>query len=140
MSGRTSSSEYAASKEYQSFRSSISQKRFVIESDGKEHTWVMYDYGPREVRCPLVFFPPVSGTADIFFRQIVALGAQGYRCISVSLQARDWRTAHSALTPPRPRWTIQPCGRTRSSAGALSSFWTTSAWTRCVCVCVCVCV
>lgn len=83
MSERTNSSEIASSKEYQSFRSSISQKRIVVDCEGKEHTWIMYDYGPRDVRCPLVFFPPVSGTADIFFKQIMSLGAQGYRCISV---------------------------------------------------------
>lgn len=44
----------------------------------------MYDAGPRSVKCPLICFPPASGTADVFFRQILALTAVGYRVISVS--------------------------------------------------------
>ena len=44
----------------------------------------MYDAGPRLVKCPLICFPPASGTADVFFRQILALSAVGYRVIAVS--------------------------------------------------------
>ena len=44
----------------------------------------MYDAGPRSVKCPLICFPPASGTADVFFRQILALSAVGYRVIAVS--------------------------------------------------------
>ncbi|CAC5395343.1 SPG21 [Mytilus coruscus] len=93
------SSEIAQSNEYQSFRSSVSQRKvsiekynenelegsnggvFVDEDESKE--WKVYDAGPRSVKCPLICFPPASGTADVFFRQILALTAVGYRVISV---------------------------------------------------------
>ena len=44
----------------------------------------MYDAGPKTVRCPIVFLPPASGTADIFFKQLLALSSAGYRVMSVS--------------------------------------------------------
>lgn len=43
----------------------------------------LYDYGPRGVRCPLVFLPPATGTADVFYKQIIALGSAGFRVLSV---------------------------------------------------------
>ena len=54
----------------------------VDSSDEKE--WLIYDAGPRNVRCPLVCLPPASGTADVFFKQILTLSSLGYRVISVS--------------------------------------------------------
>lgn len=44
----------------------------------------MYDSNQKDIKCPLICLPPVSGTADIFFRQILGLAAKGYRVISVS--------------------------------------------------------
>lgn len=76
------SSEIAQSNEYQSFRSSVSQRKFVVDEDESKE-WKVYDAGPRSVKCPLICFPPASGTADVFFRQILALTAVGYRVISV---------------------------------------------------------
>ncbi|CAG2236602.1 SPG21 [Mytilus edulis] len=72
----------AQSNEYQSFRSSVSQRKFVVDEDESKE-WKVYDAGPRSVKCPLICFPPASGTADVFFRQILALTAVGYRVISV---------------------------------------------------------
>lgn len=46
--------------------------------------WVVYDAGPKSVRCPLIFLPPASGTADVFFKQLLALSSLGYRVMSVS--------------------------------------------------------
>lgn len=46
--------------------------------------WKVYDSNPNNVKCPLICLPPVSGTADIFFQQILSLSAKGYRVISVS--------------------------------------------------------
>lgn len=43
--------------------------------------WRIYDCGPKTVRYPLICLPPVSGTADIFFRQALALSARGIRVI-----------------------------------------------------------
>lgn len=49
--------------------------------------WKIYDSGPKTVQCPLVCLPPVSGTADVFFKQILGLSAKGIRVISVSIFA-----------------------------------------------------
>ena len=46
--------------------------------------WTIYDGGPKTVRTPLICLPPVSGTADTFFQQVLGLSAKGYRVISLS--------------------------------------------------------
>ncbi|XP_078607442.1 maspardin-like isoform X2 [Branchiostoma floridae x Branchiostoma japonicum] len=74
--------EIRNSREYGSFRSSVSQKKVVVDDDDSK-VWTMYDAGPRNVKCPLVCLPPVSGTADVFFRQIMALSGLGYRVIAL---------------------------------------------------------
>lgn len=54
----------------------------------------MYDCGPKKVKYPLICLPPVSGTADVFFRQALALSAKGVRVISAESPAywsiREW--------------------------------------------------
>lgn len=70
-----------ASEEYSRFRSSIPQRKIIV--DKASQTWTLYDAGPRHVRSPLVCLPPVCGTADVFFRQLLDLTAVGYRVISV---------------------------------------------------------
>lgn len=45
--------------------------------------WKLYDSGPKCVKVPLVCLPPVSGTSDVFFKQILALSAKGIRVIAV---------------------------------------------------------
>lgn len=67
----------------QSFRSSVSMKRVIVSIGDEEDTWSMYDYGPKSVTCPVIFLAPVSGSADIFYKQLMSLGSQGYRCIAV---------------------------------------------------------
>uniref|UniRef100_A0A671EJ59 Maspardin n=1 Tax=Rhinolophus ferrumequinum TaxID=59479 RepID=A0A671EJ59_RHIFE len=57
--------------------------RQIIVDDDDSKIWSLYDAGPRNVRCPLIFLPPVSGTADVFFRQILALTGWGYRVIAL---------------------------------------------------------
>uniref|UniRef100_A0A8C9ILJ5 SPG21 abhydrolase domain containing, maspardin n=1 Tax=Piliocolobus tephrosceles TaxID=591936 RepID=A0A8C9ILJ5_9PRIM len=59
--------------------------RQIIVDDDDSKIWSLYDAGPRSIRCPLIFLPPVSGTADVFFRQILALTGWGYRVIAVHL-------------------------------------------------------
>ena len=56
--------------------------QFVVDDDPTKE-WKVYDAGPRSVKCPLVCFPPASGTADVFLRQILALTGAGYRVLSV---------------------------------------------------------
>lgn len=57
----------------------------MIVDDDNSKEWTMYDAGPKTVRCPLICFPPASGTADVFFRQILGLTAAGYRVIAVGI-------------------------------------------------------
>ena len=52
--------------------------------DRTQQVWVLYDAGPKHVKSPLICLPPVCGTADVFFQQMMQLSAKGYRVISVS--------------------------------------------------------
>merc|ERR1712117_10113 len=54
---------------------------------GPDKTWSLFDCGPRSITCPLVCLPPVSGTADVFFLQCLALSARGVRVIAVNAPA-----------------------------------------------------
>lgn len=85
--------ELSKSVEYQSFRSSVPQKKVVVDVLG-EKEWTLYDAGPRMVRCPLICLPPASGQADVFYKQILPLSAAGYRIIAVEYPAywklEDW--------------------------------------------------
>lgn len=57
----------------------------MVDTDLEEDkVWVVYDAGPKTVRCPIVFLPPASGTADVFFKQLLALSSAGYRVMSVN--------------------------------------------------------
>jgi len=78
-----SSNVLSSSVEYLSFRSNIPCRKIVVEEDS-EKVWSVYDGGPKSSRTPLICLPPVSGTADIFFKQVLNLGAKGYRVISLS--------------------------------------------------------
>lgn len=70
-----------ATEEYAFFRSSIPQRKVVV--DRSQQSWVMYDAGPHNVKSPLICLPPVCGTADVFFKQLVDLSKKGYRVISL---------------------------------------------------------
>ena len=56
----------------------------VVVDDDNSKEWTMYDAGPKTVKCPLICFPPASGTGDVFFKQILGLTSAGYRVIAVS--------------------------------------------------------
>ena len=64
--------------------------------DKASQSWTLYDAGPRHVRSPLVCLPPVCGTADVFFRQLLDLTAVGYRVISVRMAHRVSQLDHHA--------------------------------------------
>ncbi|KAL3223670.1 hypothetical protein MRX96_027253 [Rhipicephalus microplus] len=87
------SSEISQSPEYASFRATIPQRKVIVDEGGSK-VWTYYDHGPRSISCPLVCLPPISGTADVFFRQIMALTARGYRVISLEYPVywtmREW--------------------------------------------------
>merc|ERR1719203_1306166 len=74
-------SDLSGSDEYKSFRSSVPLKRILVGDQAS--AWQVYDSGPRDSRIPLVCLPPISGSADVFFLQCLALSAQGYRVLSV---------------------------------------------------------
>ncbi|OAD62522.1 Maspardin [Eufriesea mexicana] len=75
------SSDLSRSQEYLSFRSSIPLRKIIVDADGTKG-WKVYDSSPKTIKCPLVCLPPVSGTADVFFKQVLGLAAKGYRIIS----------------------------------------------------------
>ena len=58
----------------------------IVDSSGAKE-WTIYDAGPKTIKSPLIFLPPVSGTADVFFRQILTLSSLGFRVIAVSYSA-----------------------------------------------------
>ncbi|XP_049877009.1 maspardin-like [Pectinophora gossypiella] len=74
-------SDLSQSNEYLSFRSSIPLRKIVVDSDGSK-AWKIFDSGPKSVSCPLVCLPPVSGTADIFFKQVMGLASRGVRVVA----------------------------------------------------------
>ncbi|XP_065672762.1 maspardin isoform X2 [Hydra vulgaris] len=78
------SSVISQSQEYLSFRSTVPQQKVIVDNDEEEDkVWIVYDAGPKSVRCPLIFLPPASGTADVFFKQILALSSVGYRVMAI---------------------------------------------------------
>lgn len=82
-------SAVSRSKEFSSFRTSVTRRRQLVHVHGKEYKWRLYDHGPRTVRCPLLFLPPVSGTAEVWFQQMLSLGCQGFRCVAVDYPPVD---------------------------------------------------
>lgn len=93
-------SAISSSNEYISFRSRVPQKKVIVDDDSSK-VWTLYDAGPRNITSPLICLPPVSGTADVFFQQIMALSAKGYRVIAVQYPVywtiKDWITGFSRL-------------------------------------------
>nr|XP_045017007.1 maspardin isoform X1 [Jaculus jaculus]XP_045017008.1 maspardin isoform X1 [Jaculus jaculus] len=74
--------EIKVSPDYNWFRSTVPLKKIIVDDDDSK-IWSLYDAGPRSIRCPLIFLPPVSGTADVFFQQILALTGWGFRVIAL---------------------------------------------------------
>ena len=58
--------------------------QIIVDDDG-ERVWTLYDAGPKAVRSPIMFLPPASGKADVFFKQIIVLSTAGYRVVAVSI-------------------------------------------------------
>jgi len=71
----------SSGEEYKSFRSSVPLKHVQVGDNCK--TWRLYDSGPKDNRSPLLCLPPISGTADVFFKQCLALSVRGYRVLAV---------------------------------------------------------
>ena len=86
---RDERSQFSKSKDYSSFRSCISQRVLLVRHQQQEYRWRLYDHGPKAVRTPLLLLPPVSGTADIWYQQMLPLACQGFRCIAVDYPVVD---------------------------------------------------
>jgi len=43
----------------------------------------VYDTGPSSVRCPLVMIAPLSGTAEVYYKQVLALSSKGIRVLAL---------------------------------------------------------
>lgn len=78
------SSELSQTQEYKLFRSLVSQRRIIVDQDSTK-SWTLYDAGPRDVTSPIVFLPPVSGTADVFFLQLLFLMDKGLTTLVVKM-------------------------------------------------------
>ncbi|GAA0144517.1 hypothetical protein LIER_04942 [Lithospermum erythrorhizon] len=70
--------------DYSHFKSQVPLHKIPIGSK----QWRYYDFGPKVVP-PLVCLPGTAGTADVYYKQIMALSLKGYRIISVDIP-RVW--------------------------------------------------
>eukprot|EP00160_Parvularia_atlantis_P005258 Unigene14497_Nuclearia_a/m.43685 Unigene14497_Nuclearia_a/g.43685 ORF Unigene14497_Nuclearia_a/g.43685 Unigene14497_Nuclearia_a/m.43685 type:complete len:298 (-) Unigene14497_Nuclearia_a:144-1037(-) len=78
-------SALSQSKEYVSFRRSVPLQQKMVEGAQAKgaKAWRLYDFGPKQVRCPIVFLPTAGGTAESYFKQLMGLGSLGYRVVAV---------------------------------------------------------
>lgn len=67
-------------EDYEYFRSTIPLKTIYV--DVRDKSWKIFDAGPKTIQSPLILLPPVCGTADIYFKQLLELSRKGYRVIS----------------------------------------------------------
>ncbi|CAN1834198.1 spg21 [Linum perenne] len=74
----------AAPGDYVHFKSQVPLHKIPIGSK----QWRYYDFGPKMVP-PLICLPGIAGTADVYYKQIMALSMKGYRVISVDIP-RVW--------------------------------------------------
>lgn len=83
-----------SSDAYSYFRSSVPLRVVVVDNSAFSPGWKVYDCGPKHIRSPLVFIPPVSGTADIYFQLMLNLSQKGYRTLSTEhppyWKVQDW--------------------------------------------------
>ncbi|XP_057976529.1 uncharacterized protein LOC131163794 isoform X2 [Malania oleifera] len=75
---------FSAPGDYVHFKSQVPLHKIPIGSK----QWRYYDFGPKMVP-PLICLPGTAGTADVYYKQIMALSMKGYRVISVDIP-RVW--------------------------------------------------
>ncbi|KAL0331392.1 UNVERIFIED_CONTAM: Maspardin [Sesamum angustifolium] len=75
---------FSAPGDYVYFKSQVPLHKIPIGSK----QWRYYDFGPKVVP-PLICLPGTAGTADVYYKQIMALSMKGYRVISVDIP-RVW--------------------------------------------------
>jgi len=74
-------SVYTQSEEYKLFRSLVARRKVIVEQQSKK-VWRYYDFGPK-TEVPVILLHGASGTAEVFYKQILSLGPKGFRVISV---------------------------------------------------------
>jgi len=79
-------SVHSQSEDYKRFRSWVAQRKIIIEQEQAQRIWRYYDYGPKEA-VPLVFLHGASGTAEVFYKQMMSLCPKGYRIVAVQYPA-----------------------------------------------------
>ncbi|KAK1408322.1 hypothetical protein QVD17_39989 [Tagetes erecta] len=72
--------------DYIYFKSQVPLHKIPIGSK----QWRYYDFGPKVVP-PLICLPGTAGTADVYYKQIMALSMKGYRVVSVDIP-RVWNS------------------------------------------------
>jgi maspardin len=82
---KKSSSVFAKSEDYKRFKSLVCLQRVCVNTF-TDKEWVYYDFGPKE-NTPLICLPGITGTPDVFYKQILCLAAKGYRIISLESPA-----------------------------------------------------
>ncbi|CAK7355773.1 unnamed protein product [Dovyalis caffra] len=75
---------FSAPGDYVYFKSQVPLHKIPIGTK----QWRYYDFGPKVVP-PLICLPGIAGTADVYYKQIMALSLKGYRVISVDIP-RVW--------------------------------------------------
>ncbi|KAM6569050.1 hypothetical protein CsatB_017035 [Cannabis sativa] len=75
---------FSAPGDYIYFKSQVPLHKIPIGTK----QWRYYDFGPKVVP-PLICIPGTAGTADVYYKQIMALSMKGYRIISVDIP-RVW--------------------------------------------------
>ncbi|KAI4338832.1 hypothetical protein MLD38_023843 [Melastoma candidum] len=74
----------AAPGDYVYFKSQVPLHKIPIGTK----QWRYYDFGPKVVP-PLICIPGITGTADVYYKQVMSLSMKGYRVISVDIP-RVW--------------------------------------------------
>ncbi|GMH26627.1 hypothetical protein Nepgr_028470 [Nepenthes gracilis] len=75
---------FTAPGDYIYFKSQVPLHKIPIGTK----QWRYFDFGPKSVP-PLICIPGTAGTADVYYKQIMALSMKGYRVISVDIP-RVW--------------------------------------------------
>ncbi|KAK4771382.1 hypothetical protein SAY87_031914 [Trapa incisa] len=70
----------SAPGDYVYFKSQVPLHRIPIGTK----QWRYYDFGPKAVP-PLICLPGTSGTADVYYKQVMSLSMKGYRVISIDI-------------------------------------------------------
>ncbi|KAL9242875.1 hypothetical protein vseg_016833 [Gypsophila vaccaria] len=84
MKGVKGKGSFATPGDYVYFKSIVPLHKIPVGAK----QWKYYDFGPKVVP-PLICIPGTAGSADVYYKQVMALSMKGYRVISVDIP-RVW--------------------------------------------------